>query len=63
MLIPGCRVEEQDAMLFGTPKTAGRRKAGERDPWPRTGGTTEAPEDTRGLHFYILFKFLFLRKS
>ena len=27
MLIPGCRVAEQEAMLFGTPKTAreGRR--------------------------------------
>lgn len=38
MLSPGCKVGEQDAMLFGTPKTAGaRRKAGERDIWPRQG--------------------------
>lgn len=58
MLIPGCRVGEQEAMLFGTPKTTWRGKKVGKSTSAQNRGR-EALEERPALHCVTL---LFLGK-
>lgn len=56
MLIPGCRVAEQEAMLFGTPKTAGEGRRLVRVHPHRTGARSTGRKASVALCYTTVFR-------